>query len=79
MKGSSRNSQKLCGAQLKKLAPSVQPNDRREAMAKLNISYVTVSRYLNGHVANLILGMKLLSYFKTAIQNRDDELKQYTE
>jgi hypothetical protein len=63
-----------CGQQLKALVKEITAVDRRNAMAKFNISYVTVSRYLQGKVANLVLGINLLNYFTTTLDNRSSEL-----
>lgn len=70
----SGDAKKKCGRQLKKLVPHLTPEDRRGAMAQFKISYVTVSRYLQGNVANLVLGINLLNYFTSALSNRGRQL-----
>lgn len=68
------DAKKKCGQQLKKLSRHITPDDRRGAMAQYNISYVTVSRYLQGNAANLVLGINLLNYFTNALNNRGKQL-----
>lgn len=69
-----RHPEKVCALQLLVVAEKVTAQDRRNAMSHLSISYVTVGRYLQGKVANLDTGLKLLNYFDNAIDNRHAEL-----
>ena len=66
--------QKNCGKRLKSLAPFVVAEDRRLAMAKFGKSYVTISRYLQGNVSNLVLGLIFLNFFTEIVNKRSDEL-----
>jgi hypothetical protein len=42
----------------------------------LNISYVTISRYMQGRVANIATGIALLNLFRQRLQKRQQKLKQ---
>lgn len=64
----------LCAKELIKISPYVTAEDRKLAMMGFNISYVTVSRYLNGTVANLVLGIRLLDFFRNQINKRAADL-----
>jgi hypothetical protein len=63
-----------CGAELKKISALVEAADRKKAMEEFGVSYVTISRYLRGHVANLILGIRLLQLFKKLVRRRSASL-----
>lgn len=77
-KKSSSGAQNMkCARLLKQLVPLLVPEDRKEAMAKHSISYVTISRYLQGDVANLALGLSLLNFFTGRINKRKAELNGF--
>lgn len=63
-----------CTKKLKRLAPQVTAQDRKDAVVKLKKSYVTISRYLTGKVASIQTGLNLLEFFDTAIKKRNDKL-----
>lgn len=48
----------------------VLAEDRKQAMAEFKITYVTLSRYLNGNVSNPALGIKLINFFTSQINIR---------
>jgi hypothetical protein len=66
----------ICGRELKKLQKHLLPIDRKKAVATFDINYVTISRYVNGKVGNLALGIRLLNFFKKRINKRANELKK---
>lgn len=63
-----------CAKKLKKIAPQVTAQDRKDAMTKFKKSYVTISRYLTGKAGEIETGLNLLKFFDTAIKKRTDEL-----
>jgi hypothetical protein len=65
----------ICAEKLAKLQNKITAEDRKGAMAEYDISYVTVSRYLNGKGANLVLGISLLNFFIKQINKRAKDLK----
>lgn len=65
----------VCGKELQDLRKHLLPIDRKKAVAAFKINYVTVSRYVNGKVGNLSLGIKMLNFFLKRIQKRANELK----
>jgi hypothetical protein len=69
---------KKCGKELLKIAPYVEADDRKQAMAEFSVSYVTISRYLTGKVANLIFGINLLNFLKRRIEQRSNALSALT-
>jgi hypothetical protein len=69
---------KKCGKELLKIAPYIEAEDRKQAMTEFSVSYVTISRYLTGKVANLIFGINLLNFFKRRIQQRAVALSELT-
>lgn len=75
-KNQSRNNkpEKTCAAKLKKIKKAITAEDRKQAMTVFNKSYITITRYLGGNVANLSLGLGLLQFFHKRIQQRLDEL-----
>jgi hypothetical protein len=68
--------QEKCAAELKQLAVLLEPADRRAAMQEYNVSYITISRYLCGQVANLVLGINLLNFFKNRLRKREQVLNR---
>lgn len=62
---------------IKVLTPLLVPEDRKEAMAQHSINYVTISRYLQGDVANLVLGLDLLNFFTDRINKRKTQLNGF--
>jgi hypothetical protein len=71
-----KNPQQKCGQQLIKIEPRVVAADRQMVMAALDISYVTIGRYLKGAVPNLVLGLNMLQLFTKAIKDREAELDE---
>ena len=69
------NPKEICAKRLTELMPHIAPEDRRAAMDLFSKSYVTISRYVNGNVGNLVLGMKLLDFFTKQLNKRASELK----
>lgn len=65
-----------CAKLLQKLVSRIASEDRKAAMENFSISYVTVSRYLQGDVANLVLGLDLLNFFSQRISARKQQLDQ---
>jgi hypothetical protein len=65
-----------CGRELKAISKQLEPEDRKKAMAEFNISYVTVSRYSSGKVANAVLGINLLNFFKKRVRRRNNKMSQ---
>jgi predicted type IV restriction endonuclease len=63
-----------CARELNKIAKLLEPEDRKKAMAQFHVSYVTISRYLSGKVANLILGINLLNFFKKQVRRRTERI-----
>lgn len=63
-----------CAKKLKKIAPQVTAQDRKDAVIKFQKSYVTISRYLTGRVGEIETGLGLLKFFYAAIEKRRDEL-----
>jgi predicted type IV restriction endonuclease len=68
------NAKIKCARELRKIAKLLEPEDRKKAMAAFDVSYVTISRYLSGKVANLILGINLLNFFKKQVRKRSDRI-----
>jgi hypothetical protein len=79
IKTMTKTPQQKCGQQLMKIAPDVQAEDRRAAMQEFGKSYVTIGRYLKGEVANLVLGINLLSFFKRLIEMRTCRLEELSD
>lgn len=65
----------VCGKELKGLKQHLLPIDRKKAVSAFNIHYVTVSRYVNGRVGNISLGIRMLNFFLKRIRKRANELK----
>jgi hypothetical protein len=65
-----------CSAGLLQIAKDVLPADRKKAMTIYNRSYITISRYLGGQVANLALGIELLNFFKNQLRKRDNKINK---
>jgi hypothetical protein len=72
--GSSGSPESICAAELKKLRLKVTAEDRKFAMKELKVSYITIGRYTGGRVANLVLGISLLSIYRTRIKEREHRL-----
>lgn len=68
------DAKKKCAQELRKIAKLLEAEDRKKAMTEFDISYVTVSRYLSGKVANLILGINLLNFFKKRVRRRSSQI-----
>jgi hypothetical protein len=68
------DAKKKCARELRKIAKLLEAEDRKKAMTEFDISYVTVSRYLSGKVANLILGINLLNFFKKRVRRRSSQI-----
>lgn len=66
-----RKSTKKCASELKKIREFITAEDRKQAIVSLKVSYVTISRYLQGKVANPYLGVKLLDFFTQQLKNRE--------
>ena len=69
-----RKSAKKCANQLKKIREFITAEDRKQAIATLSVSYVTISRYVQGNVPNLNLGVRLLDFFIQRLKERDTEI-----
>lgn len=69
-----RKPNEQCAKQLIKIQPHITAEDRKKAITDFRVSYVTVSRYLNGQVSNLVLGMGLLNFFIKRINQRTADL-----
>jgi hypothetical protein len=76
---SRKNPKEICSRELKKIKPLVVAADRKQAMAKYNITYVTVCRYLNGNVGNPILGINLVNFFASQINGRAEAATNLTK
>jgi hypothetical protein len=76
MHKTTKNAKINCGKRLLEIAPAVVATDRQKAMATFQKSYVTICRYLQGNVANLVLGIDLLHYFSDRIKMREAELNK---
>ncbi|MDI3319962.1 hypothetical protein [Pinibacter soli] len=58
--------------ELQQLKVDITPKDRTEAMAELGIkSNSTISKYLNGKLADLDTASSLLAFFKRKIKDRN--------
>jgi hypothetical protein len=71
-----KDPKKICAEKLLKLKPEITATDRKAAMATFKKSYVTVNRYLDGHVPNIVFGLDLLQFFNNQIKNRAEKLKK---
>jgi hypothetical protein len=66
-----------CAKNLATIKEYITASDRRAAMKHFNISYVTISRYLNGQVANLVLGINLYAFFKKRIRRYENLVNRF--
>lgn len=66
-----RKSAKKCASELKKIRVVITAKDRKLAMATLEVSYVTISRYLQGNAPNPNLGVALLEFFTKQLKDRE--------
>lgn len=56
------------------LHPVVTTQDRKDAVAELGCSMITVILYLNGSCRNLDTAMKLINFFRSKVAERDRAL-----
>lgn len=56
---------------LKELRPDVTEDDRIAAQKRLKVSYNTISGYINGKGKNNDTALKLITFFKERIAERD--------
>lgn len=61
---------KTCSEKLKSIKSQVVSDDRKEACELLNVSHVTVMRYLKGEVKNIDLGVKMYEFLNNRIERR---------
>lgn len=61
-----------CSEKLKALKEQVVPHDRKALMTSLNISHVTVIRYLNGEVKKVDVGVKMYEFLNNRIEKRKE-------
>lgn len=63
-----------CAKKLKKIAPQVTAQDRKDAVIKFDLSYITISRYLTGKIGEVDTALNVLEFFDTAIKKRKGKL-----
>jgi hypothetical protein len=72
-----KNKQKEnCAKGFAKIKEDISAEDRKMAMKKFDISYVTVSRYVNGNIANIHLGISLLTFFKERLRILSERIER---
>lgn len=58
------------------LRPNITPEDRDEAMKKLDLSVPTLSRYLNGEAKKIGTALNLIEFFNEKISDREKKLQE---
>jgi hypothetical protein len=64
---------------LKELQPVINAGDRAAAMKRFKVSYVTMSRYISGKVANIYFAMGLNDFLRKRLAKRQWEMRQHIE